>query len=325
MNTGKFPEISYKRAVLKKMSSITQNMKPGVEAATIKLEDVTMVMSSNCILEWFSGCEGFYLQKTINALMEQGGVPKGIQLEWNLPEKYDERNLGKKMSKFNLEAKQRNLPILQCRVYKGKTTDAILNLTVIGISKRQFSLKAIQPGMDIVMAGTVGCGATALLSSIYETELREKFPATFVRECQEFWKMLSIEKAVDIAMKYPLTYIHQVSDGGVFGALWELGSGCDQGVQVDVKKFPVWQHSIEVAEFLDANPYTIEGTGAVLFVCEDGEELVQELQENNIMSGVIGQMTDNNDRIVSNADENRFLEPPRGDGIYELLQKHSQK
>ncbi|MCR5737001.1 MAG: hypothetical protein K6G64_05055 [Eubacterium sp.] len=325
MYTGKFPEISYKRTVLKKMSHISENMKPGVDAATIRLEDVTLVMSSNCILEWFEGCERYTIQKTVNCLAEKAGKPSGIQLEWNLPEKYDERKLGEKMKTINQEADRIGLPILQCRVYKGKVEDAILHITVVGTTKKEYTSKDIQPGMDIVMAGTAGCGATAILSKVYEKELRERFPGAFVRECQQFWDFLSVESIAEIVQNHDVSYMHHVSDGGVFGAVWELGSCSNKGVKINVKDVPVWQHSIEVAEFLDGNPYLMEGTGAMLIVCRNGQELAEELKENNIMSSVIGQITDNNDRIVWNGEENRFLEPPRGDQIYELLQKHSYK
>lgn len=325
MHIGKFPEISYKRAVLKKMSHISENMKPGVDAATIRLEDVTFVMSSNCILEWFEGCEFYYLQKTVNCLAEKGGEPSGIQLEWNLPEKYDERKLGEKMKAINREADRMNLPVLQCRVYKGKVESAILHITVVGTTDKQLIPKNIKEGMDIVMAGTAGCGATAILSAIYEKELKKKFPGAFVRECLQFWDFLSVEEAAGIAKKYDIAYMHNVSDGGVYGAVWEIGSCCDKGVLVDVKNIPIWQHSIEVAEFLNVNPYMLEGTGALLIVCENGKKIVDELRENNIMSSMIGQITDNNDRIVRNDDENRFLEPSRGDKIYELIHNHLYK
>ncbi len=325
MHTGKFPEISYKKAVLKKMSRISETMKPGVDAATIRLEDVTVVMSSNCILEWFPGCEFFCLQKTINGLAEKGGLPKGIQLEWNLPEKYDERKLGEKMTVLNREADRLNLPILQCRVYKGKTESPILNITMLGTTQKQLCTKNIQEGMEIVMAGTAGCGATAILSTVYETELKERFPGSFVRECRELWEHLSVEEAAKIAGDYEVAYMHHCSDGGVFAGIWELGSCCDKGVKVGVKDIPVWQHSIEVAEYLDANPYMMEGTGALLIVCEKGQQIVEALQKKNIMASVIGQITGNNDRIVWNGEENRFLEPPRGDQIYELLQNHCNK
>ena len=49
MNPGKVSEVTYKRAILKNLNSKNEGVKPGVNAANIQLEDITAVVSSNCI------------------------------------------------------------------------------------------------------------------------------------------------------------------------------------------------------------------------------------------------------------------------------------
>ena len=51
MNPGKVSEVTYKRAILKNLNSKNEGVKPGVNAANIQLEDITAVVSSNCILK----------------------------------------------------------------------------------------------------------------------------------------------------------------------------------------------------------------------------------------------------------------------------------
>ncbi len=319
MSTGKYPEISYRRAVLKKMSRVSEGLKPGVSAAAISLEDITVVMSSNCILKWFEGCEAFCLQKTINALAEKGGIPKAVQLELNVPEKYDEKKLGVKIRAFDEAAKEKQIPIAQIRVYKGMVEDVIAHVTVVGASDKTLLSENVRAGMDIVMAGAAGIGGTAVLSSIFRQRLMKKFPQVFVRECLQLSTLLSVEEAAQTALEENPVYMHSVSDSGVFGALWELGSCCNKGFSVDLKQFPVWQHTIEAAEFFGVNPYLLEGTGSILIVCENGRRLEEKLREKNVFASVIGQITANNDRIVTNGDETRYLEPPKGDELYKFL------
>ena len=319
MKIGKYPEISYTRSVLKKLGSISEGLKPGVDAATVSLEDITLVMSSNCILKWFQDCEAYYLQKTVNALCEKGGVPKSIQLEINVPEKYDEKQLGKKIQAFHLATEKKQIPIAQVRVYKGIVGEVIAHLTVLGTSDRTFSSKNVKPGMDIVMAGAVGVGGTAILCRMFESRLKEKFPQGFVKECLHLFDLLSVEKAAQTALREHPVYLHNISDGGVFSALWELGNCCNKGICVDLKQFPVWQHTIEAAEFFDINPYQLEGSGSILIVCENGQELAEKLREADVFASVIGQITADNDKIVRNGDETRYLEPPKGDELYQFL------
>ena len=47
--------------------------------------------------------------------------------------------------------------------------------------------------------------------------------------------------------------------------------------------------------------------------------LVSQLAEQGISAAVIGRTTDNNDRILVNDEEKRFLEPARHDSLYRVL------
>lgn len=319
MKKGKISEISYKRSVLKKLTDKNEGICPGVDATPMTLEDVTVVMSSNCILKWFEGCEEFYLQKTINQICEKGGVAKYVQLQINIPEDFEEKTLGKVISKFDQCSKEKNLIINQCRIYAGQVDDIIIHITVTGHTKYSLDSNNVKSGMDIVMTNSIAIGGAGILAEKFEDKLREKFSATFVNDCLELKKYISIEKAAKIAAENDAVYMHAVSDGGAFSSIWEVASVRNLGISVNVKDIPVWQETIEISEVLDVNPYLLEGTGSLLIVCQDGIKIVEELEKEGIMASVIGNLTDSKDRIAINGDEVRYLEPPRGDEIYKFI------
>jgi hypothetical protein len=68
----------------------------------------------------------------------------------------------------------------------------------------------------------------------------------------------------------------------------------------------------------------IDGTGAVLIAVKDGTALVEKLESAGIYADVIGHITSGRDRVVMNGDERRFLEPPRGDEIYNYLNRKGE-
>lgn len=319
MNKGKISEISYKRSVLKKLTNKSEGTRPGVDATTILLEDVTLVMSSNCILKWFDGCEEFYLQKTINQICEKGGVARCVQLQINIPENFEEKTLGKVISNFDEICREKNLAISQCRVYTGEVSDILIHITVIGNTKHNLNSDNIKVGMDVVMTKSIGIGGAAILAEKYENKLREKFAVSFVQDCLELKNYISVGKASKIAVENGAAYMHTVSDGGTFGAIWEIASVRDLGISVNIKDIPVWQEVIEISEVLDVNPYLLDGTGSLLIVCQDGIKMVGELEKEGICASVIGAITDSKDRVAINGDEVRYLEPPRGDEIYKFI------
>ena len=319
MHTGKISEIAYKRSVLKKISTNSENLHVCADGAHMSLEDVTVVMSSNCILKWFAGCEKYYLQKTLNDLYVSGGKPKYVQLQINIPADFEEKKLGRIVRCFDEAVQDTEAVIEQCNAYAGSVQEPVIHVTIIGQAEKTLSVRNIQEGMDVVMAGTAAVGASSLMAHLYEGKLRKKFHAAFVDDCLKISDFTDVKQIAEISKEHEPVYMHNVSDGGVFGAVWELASAADLGIETDIEKIPVWQETIEIAELFDYNPYVVDGTGAVLIVMEEGKKLVEELHRNGIYAEVIGKLTPGRDRVVFHGEEKRFLEPPRGDEIYHFL------
>ena len=121
-----------------------------------------------------------------------------------------------------------------------------------------------------------------------------------------------------------IRHMHDVAEGGVFGAVWELCERLSAGVELDLKKIPICQETVEICEYFDVNPYQLKGDGALLFVTHDSGAAIKALKEAGISAAVIGRMKEGNDRILVNEDETRFLEPNRVDD-YEKARTFERK
>ena len=111
--------------------------------------------------------------------------------------------------------------------------------------------------------------------------------------------------------------MHDVTEGGIFGALWEVAVAGGVGLSVDLKKVPLKQETVEICEFFDLNPYQLISSGSMLIACDRGHDLVSHLEKLRIHSAVVGKFTDNNDKIIIyDAGETRYLEPPKTDELY---------
>jgi len=119
----------------------------------------------------------------------------------------------------------------------------------------------------------------------------------------------------EFAAKMGVAAMHDVSRGGIFGALWEMASSAGLGIEAYLDKIKVRQETIEVCELLGLNPYTLVSGGALLMITENGDLLKEELEKLEIRAEVIGKLTDSNDRVVIKGEERRFLEPPKSDDI----------
>jgi hydrogenase maturation factor len=178
----------------------------------------------------------------------------------------------------------------------------------------------IHPGQDVVVTKWIALEATTILAKEREKELLGRFSPDFVQTAREFDRHLSVVEEAKIAAKAGVTAMHDITEGGVFGALWEIASAGGVGLEINLRSIPIRQESVEICEFFDVNPYEIMSSGSMLIVTDDGERLVSELAAAGIHSCVVGRTTDSNDRILRNGEEVRYLDKPHTDELYRALE-----
>lgn len=160
------------------------------------------------------------------------------------------------------------------------------------------------------MSKWIGIGETARLAREREDELLTRYPAFFIKSAQNLEQYYSILPEAATAVKSGVSMMHDVAGGGIFGALWELGEKAGVGLQIHLKKIPIKQETVEICEFFGYNPYEMRSDGAMLFITDEGHTLVEALRSQGIEAEVIGVVTDDNDKVIINEEEKRFLEPP---------------
>ena len=166
-------------------------------------------------------------------------------------------------------------------------------------------------GMDIVMCGQTGVGGTLQLYYDNQKELFERSSESYLRPVEQLEQLILLGGQVDIALDHGCIYSHDISRGGVFAALWEMGDALKCGLEVCHDNIPILQETIEICEHTGDNPYMIDGCGSALFVVPDGKLLADKLYEAGYEASVIGHLTEKSDRVVVHDDERRFLTPPR--------------
>ena len=126
-----------------------------------------------------------------------------------------------------------------------------------------------------------------------------------------------------MAMEVGVSGMHDVSRGGIFSALWELAEKGNVGIEVDLKKIPIRQETIEICEVLGVNPYELYGAGALLIVSDKGNQLLHELEKQQIPAAIIGKITGENGKVILNGEEIRYLDRPKNDSLEPWLREES--
>ena len=100
------------------------------------------------------------------------------------------------------------------------------------------------------------------------------------------------------AVKSGVHAMHDVTEGGIFGALWEMAEASGVGLEIDLKIIQVRQESIEICEYFGINPYVLISSGSMLIAAPDGNMLVRDLEKAGIPAAVVGKAMKGNDRFA---------------------------
>lgn len=322
MRTGKLPEHTLKRSVLTPIRYRGDDtlLRPGIGHDGAVIGDMVTAMASTAFC--YTGNEIYALHNALNNVIAAGGRPFGIEVTILMPEHSEEADLRRITDNLARHTEKDKIEIL------GGHTELVPSVnypTVIitGYGRKiwEHQYGNIRPDMDIVMTKWVGLYGGSLLAELKKDALIERYPESYIEiagSYKEYTTLFPELSAIEAAvMEHPncIFAAHDVSNGGLFGGLWQLLCACNIGGQIELSEIYMKQEIVEVCEYFDINPYMMNGQGSLLLVTDEGDYLVNRFHKSGVEANVIGKTTGDQDRKVMTGEEERYLVPPKGDAL----------
>lgn len=326
MKIGKVPENVLKRSVLKQIQYKREEvlLGPGVgeDCAAVELgADEVFVLSTDPITGTISEIGRLAVHITANDLASAGADPIGLMLTVLLPPDSEEPLLRSLMKEIQVECQKLKIAILGGHTeVTAAVNQPLVSVTGVGKVKkdRLIATGGVKPGQELVMTKYAGLEGTGIIATEKEQELLTRYPAGFLKEAKDLLNLVSVVEDARIAREYSVSAMHDVTEGGIFGALWEVAVASKVGLEIELDKIPIKQQTVEICEFFDLNPYMLISSGSMLIAADRGSDIVDALKRHGIEAAVIGRATAGNDKVVYYGDEKRFLEPPKCDELYKI-------
>jgi hydrogenase maturation factor len=326
MQQGNISQSILKRSVLRQAKSHAEEVivgaAPGEDAAVITPKDGESLVCSIRPVTYSRVDEGYYaVHAALNEAAAMGAKSVAVLVSALLPPDTDEAQIKSYMAQVEAVCEKEHVQAAGGHTQiSDAVTRPVLTVTGIGLLKQpDLTLTAdAQPGLDLVVTKWIGLEATSILAKEHETKLLSRYPLHMIETAQHFDEYLSAASEAATAVKSGACAMHHISQGGIFAALWELADASGVGLDIDLKRIPVRQETVEICEFFTLNPYEIASGGSMLIAAKDGHQLVETLRQEGICSAVIGKTTDSNDKVIHNNDEVRYLEPSKPDQLYQI-------
>jgi len=188
--------------------------------------------------------------------------------------------------------------------------------------------------MNIYVAGPIGYETAARMYEGNRDYLESRFAGFFLKQFERIAgerltiSDISADGACEAAAR-------EITEGGLFRALWELGEELKCGLTVELEAIPVRQEVIEILELFKESPYECSSRGSFVFAADssfdadaifaaersfdvDGFFAVEQDSDADRNSGAdrmpgivrVGQTTDSAARLICSKYGERYLTPP---------------
>ena len=326
MKVGKISEVALKRAVLKQLNNVREEVlfggSIGEDCAAMKLDKGEVCVCSSNPVTGAGKIQGaLAIYSAVNNLVTSGAEAVGVLVTVLLPENFKESRLIEINEQIEEVCQQLNIQVMGGHTeVTMAVNEPVFSVTAIGKSKENELLHAknAKADQDIVMSKWIGMEGSVAIVAAKEKELLERFPKTMIDKLKKMQPYCSVANEAALAVKSGVSAMHDVSSGGIYGALYELSEAAGVGLEIDLRAIPICQETVEICEYLGLNPYYLKSGGSMLMVCDHGQELVRTLEKEGIHAAVIGRTTSDNAKAVINEGEVSYLERPKADELLKV-------
>jgi hydrogenase maturation factor len=239
----------------------------------------------------------------------------GLLVTLLLPPDYPTEGIGQIADDLAAAAQVAHVDILGGHTeYTDAVTRPVTCTSVVARMPKDRKLPGLQAGDDLVMTKSAALEGTAILATEQAHRLIHLSPA-LLQEAAGYFSLLSVVPEGRVALAQGVHAMHDVTEGGVLGAAWEICYAAGLGLVLDRDAVPVTEATRRIAEAAGIDPLRLLGSGSLLMGCAKGETMVEALRQKGIPAAVIGRVAETGFRFSDGTP----IDPPREDALYDAF------
>lgn len=169
-----------------------------------------------------------------------------------------------------------------------------------------------EPGDIIVATKETALVASSILAMSFPETLKiELGKEVYEKGCENFYQTSSLKDALSatevLQRNVELKAMHDVTEGGVVGAICEMAKASGCGFRINDKAIPVGEVQRQITQYFDIDHRFCVGAGSMIMAVKRGREsdLISHLNSKSIKATVVGEMTPKEDgfKIIENDEE----------------------
>ncbi|ERI94236.1 putative thiamine-phosphate kinase [Clostridiales bacterium oral taxon 876 str. F0540] len=295
----------------------------GEDCSVIEYGDYECIVSTDPITGADSNIGRLAVHINCNDIASCGVEPVGILVTILAPENTTLAELKEVMREIDEETKKLNVEILGGHTEITKAVNKlIVSCTAIGKGKKGSAVatSGAKDGDDIIVTKNLAMEGTSIAVNDYYEYIKDILSEDEAKEAKKYIDSISVALEGSVAGEFGVNSMHDITEGGVLGALWEMAEASKVGFKVYEEKMPITSVTKKVCSKLNLDPLRFISSGSMLITTKNGEELVKLLKRKGINAALIGNITKSKGILVKNNTECE-VEPPERDELFTIEEK----
>ncbi|MBZ2175479.1 AIR synthase family protein [Schnuerera sp. xch1] len=327
MEIGKLPNEILSKIVFNniknKRKEVLVGAAIGEDNAILDFGDEVCIVSSDPITGATKDIGRLSIHISCNDVSSSGAEPIGVLLTILAPPYITEDDIEVIMKGAGEASKELNVEIIGGHT---EITDAVnrvvISTTVIGKQKKKkmINSKDVKVGNKILMTKYAGIEGTAIIAKELNDYLKGKVDEERIVEAKNMYNMISVVKEGVICGNIGVNYMHDITEGGILGAVWEAAVATNRGVKIYKDLIPMKNVTAVISNILNINPYRLISSGSMLIIADEKKVNILEskLKENGTKVTVIGEVIDEG-ILIEEDGKIKDIEAPSSDELYKAL------
>lgn len=164
---------------------------------------------------------------------------------------------------------------------------------------RYLASNMARAGDSVIMTKGVAIATTGILARTFPKTIERAYGSSFLKRAQSYFYQFSVVKdaltAASVGLREEgVTAMHDVTEGGLLGAIYELTQASKTGIEIDLPNIIVADEAKRICELFSLDPYMTLSEGTLIITAkeEKAQEVVQALESGEIKARIIGKVMD---------------------------------
>lgn len=301
--------------------------RPGIgeDCAVVDFGSYECVMSTDPITAAISEIGRLSIHISCNDIASNGVQPLGIMLAVMLPEGTTEEQIEEMMRQAGEASEELGVEIIggHTEITPAVTKPVIVS-TAIGRGEKSASQSTenMKPGDYIMITKYAGLEGSGIIACDFEQQLSKILTQEEIQEAKELLNQVSVVKEGVAAGKIGTHGMHDVTEGGVLGAVWEMCQIAGTGAEVWADQVPVKPVTKKICEYFDIDYLRLISSGCmVIMVAPEKKDLMEQtMAAAGVEASYIGVIKEADKGIRMDVDGELIeIAPPASDELYKVV------